>query len=142
MSVSCLKGYEMQGPGELTCTVSGEWSGAVPKCVVGLLSEIVSNSSDIVLLFPNSFCLLPASCPLYDIIGSHRLVDIIYSPINDTSHAVLGAIVSFHCQIGYKLIGNPIAMCNDNSELVPFINTHYHSYTSSRNLECYSTQMC
>ncbi|KAM4876293.1 sushi, von Willebrand factor type A, EGF and pentraxin domain-containing protein 1 [Thomomys bottae] len=121
---SCFPGFQVAGHAMQTCEESG-WSSSIPTCVpidcglpphidFGDCTEIKEgqryfDQEDDILEVP------------YLTPGPHRLEAVTESwdhmkesPSTHSSHFLYGTVVSYTCNPGYELLGNPVLMCQED----------------------------
>lgn len=114
--ISCKPGHELKGSEVITCQVDGTWSDELPVCSLGevivtwreSLRCVNDGNGNIILFRPLAVC--PGLFP-----SPNLLIDVSYSPVNDTSTLAIGTIVTFRCANGYLLSSSSGAMCNNDS---------------------------
>ncbi|CAL1543396.1 unnamed protein product, partial [Lymnaea stagnalis] len=84
ITYACFNGYKLSGNGSVSCLATGNWS-TIPSC--------------------NAL----SSCPQLNIQSANVTWSLVLN--NGTS---IGSVYNFTCQQGYKLIGSPTLICQQN----------------------------
>uniref|UniRef100_A0A8C6R0X9 Sushi, von Willebrand factor type A, EGF and pentraxin domain-containing protein 1 n=1 Tax=Nannospalax galili TaxID=1026970 RepID=A0A8C6R0X9_NANGA len=121
---SCFPGFQVAGHAMQTCEESG-WSSSIPTCIpidCGLPPHIdfgdCTKVKDGQSYFDQEDDMMEvpylASHPQHSEVVTKTLENPKESPATHSSHFLHGTMVSYTCNLGYELLGNPVLMCQED----------------------------